>query len=121
MGNLSNRIAVIDTGFNDNYIGRNKISGYTLKVRKGKMFKTPDYIDKIGHGTAVVCILDRIVDNTEIAAIRFDYNYCRKYGFDKWLCLALEYILCNEKFDVIEVFLDNNEYNINHIKQAFYI
>ncbi len=103
MGNLSNRIAVIDTGFNDNYIGRNKISGYTLKVRKGKMFKTPDYIDKIGHGTAVVCILDRIVDNTEIAAIRFDYNYCRKYGFDKWLCLALEYILCNEKFDVINI------------------
>ena len=25
------------------------------------------------------------------------------------------------RFDVIEVFLDNNEYNINHIKQAFYI
>lgn len=23
------------------------------------------------------------------------------------------------RFDVIEVFLDNNEYNINHIKQAF--
>lgn len=25
------------------------------------------------------------------------------------------------RFDVIEGFLDNNEYNINHIKQAFYI
>lgn len=103
MRSFNNRIAVIDTGFNSNYIGKNKFSGYTLNVKNGEMFISSNYNDKIGHGTAVGCILDKIVDNAEIVMIKFDYKYCEKYGFDKWLCLALEYIFCNEKFDVINI------------------
>ena len=103
MRGFNNRIAIIDTGFSSDYIGKNNFSGYTLHVRNGKIFKSSNYTDKIGHGTAVGCILDKIVDNAEIVMIKFDYNYCEKHGFDKWLCLALEYIFLNENFDVINI------------------
>ena len=117
MRSFNNRIAIIDTGFNSDYIGKNNFSGYTLYVRKGEMFKTSNHVDNIGHGTAVLCILDKIVDNTEIVMIKFDYKYCKKNGFDKWLCLALEYIFCNEEFDVINISFGFYQcYDVNRLK-----
>jgi hypothetical protein len=102
---IMKHIAIIDTGCNKKQSSQNKINGYTLKVKKGKIEKINNYYDFIGHGTAVTCILDKLLDNTQITVIKIDKKYCNKYGLDSWLYLALEYIFYNENFDVINISL----------------
>ena len=105
MNQLYNRIAVIDTGCNPNYIGRNNICGYSLIIKKGQVEKISNYADHIGHGTAVICIIDQMVSNSQIVAIKIDESYCKKKGVSKWLYAALKHIYENECFDVINISL----------------
>ena len=105
MNQIFNRIAVIDTGCNSNYKGKNEICGYSLLYKKGKVEKLSNYEDKIGHGTAVLCIIDQLVNNSQIVAIKIDESYCKKNGVSKWLYIALKYIFENECFDVINISL----------------
>ena len=118
MNQLYNRIAVIDTGCNPNYLGKNNICGYSLVIRKEQVEKILNYDDRIGHGTAVICIIDQIVSNSQIVAIKIDEAYCKKYGVSKWLYAALKYIYENECFDVINLSLGCYESDaVNYIEE----
>ncbi len=120
MKHLYNKIAIIDTGCNSNYIGKNKISGYSLRLEKnGQVKKIDKYDDIIGHGTAVTCIIDQMLDDAQIVVIKIDEVYCQKHGLAKWLCVALNYILLNENFDVLNISLgcyDGDE--VSHIEDV---
>lgn len=83
MEQLYNRIAVVDTGCNPNYVGKNSICGYSLVIQKEQVKKVFNYTDHVGHGTAVTCIIDQIVSNSQIVAIKIDESYCRKHGVAK--------------------------------------
>ena len=99
------RIAVIDTGCNSKYIGKNPIFGYSIVIKNGCAKKALCYNDYIGHGTAVTCIIDQQVRNSQIVVIKIDEKYCRKHGIARWLFEALKYIYENEHFDVVNISL----------------
>ena len=106
---MDKRIAVLDTGCHPEYEGKNTISGYSLTIRNGCVKRLSSYDDQVGHGTAVTCIIDHLVNNSHIVVIKIDEPYCKKHGIFKWLLAALDYICENEKFDVINISVGYSE------------
>ena len=93
------KIFVIDTGLSAAFrTTRNSIRRLSL-VREGEaVVQTADGFDTDGHGTAVVRIIDRLVQGCEITSVKVSEK-----NFDQWLLDALRHILANERPDVINL------------------
>ncbi|MDD4494253.1 MAG: DUF1611 domain-containing protein [Eubacteriales bacterium] len=96
-------IGIIDTGVDLVPLSFNEknICGYGLKQRKGKLVRSPDFQDTIGHGTAITYILSKKMPNAKITMIKLiDYP---RIQVDDVIVQALNYIFENESFDVINL------------------
>lgn len=93
------KIFVIDTGLSAAFrTTRNSIRRLSI-VREGEtVVQTADGFDTDGHGTAVVRIIDRLVQGCEITSVKVSEK-----NFDQWLLDALRHILANERPDVINL------------------
>ena len=102
---------VIDSGVDLNHreINGRLISGMSVNDDGGEFRVCNDYRDEIGHGTAVVALLQKISPRTRITVIKvFEKNL--EITKDK-LCYTLAHVLNHIPCDIINLSLGVREYS----------
>lgn len=97
------KVAILDSGVRIDHPAfvNKKINGFSLCVKGECIEKYDEFIDNIGHGTAVYYIIDKFTENVEVTNIKiFDNNYeLEQYDFE----ILLDYIYRNYDYDVINI------------------
>ncbi len=98
------RIAILDSGVRTNhpaFIGKN-IDGFSISVDDdGNIVKSEDFDDKIGHGTAIYYLINKLAPNSQIMTIKIydTFNDIDQNRFE----IILDYIKRKTKFDIINI------------------
>lgn len=105
------KIIVIDSGVlrEHSSLAGSNVSGIHLCRENGKVVVDSDICDMIGHGTAVVSVLNKLSMNNEIFMIKI---FEGSYETDPELLVeALQYVYENVQCDIIHMSLGLTEYS----------
>src|SRR5215813_3280137 len=87
---MSVRVAVVDTGINPDHPHVGQLNGGVF-FEKG--IESPDFVDRLGHGTAVAAVIHEKAPASEIYAVRI-FNRRLSANIDT-LMRALDWCLAN--------------------------
>ncbi|MFR1517955.1 MAG: S8 family serine peptidase [Clostridia bacterium] len=97
------KIAILDSGVRKDHpaFSTKTINGFSLRLIDESVEQYAEFIDNVGHGTAIFYLIDKFIDNVEITNIKiYDTNSeLTQYNFE----MLLDFICKNYDFDIINI------------------
>lgn len=97
------KIAILDSGVRKDHpaFSSKTINGFSLRVKEKYVERNEEFVDTLGHGTAVFYILDKFTENVEITNIKI-YDKTTEITQDDFEKL-LNYIYHHYDYDIINI------------------
>ena len=97
------KIAILDSGVRKDHpaFSTKTINGFSLRLINESVKQYAEFIDNIGHGTAIFYLIDKFIDNVEITNIKIydTKSELTQYDFE----ILLDYIYRNYDYDIINI------------------
>jgi len=97
------KIAILDSGVRKDHpaFSTKTINGFSLRLINDSVKQYAEFIDNIGHGTAIFYLIDKFIDNVEITNIKIydTKSELTQHDFE----ILLDYIYRNYDYDIINI------------------